>query len=89
MNETEKKSRAYVAVIADDGTYRLGIAVEGESGYYKIRPESDAGMPFDSMDAANKVADAYNEGLGLSKVRASEIALSALRGPGVRRRGTR
>lgn len=39
------KKVAYTAVI-EDGKYKLGIAAEGEAGYYRIDDASDAGAPF-------------------------------------------
>lgn len=72
------RRRAYVAVVADDRTYRLGIATEGEAGYDRIREDSDAGAPFASMDDANRAARAYNDGLGLSEKDAMDIVLSTI-----------
>ena len=52
---------AYTAVIAPDGTYRLGVAEEGVPGYFPCKDHSDAGGTFPSWDAASEVAQAFNE----------------------------
>lgn len=75
---TKHARLAYVAVITDGGEYRLGIAKEGESGYYAVDPTSDAGGDFNSHEEASKVADAYNENLGLSKEEAFKIIGSTM-----------
>jgi hypothetical protein len=72
-----EKPRAYTVVIESDG-YRLGIAVEGEAGYHKVKDDSDAGGTFSSREEAKATADAYNEGLGLTKERSHEIVSSSM-----------
>lgn len=71
------KRVAYTAVI-EDGKYKLGIAAQGEAGYYRIDDTSDAGAPFATYDEAKACADTYNEGLGLNKLEASQIVLSSI-----------
>lgn len=78
MPKQQQQRLAYTAVLEEDGKYRLGIAKEGEPGYYKVDPTSDAGGEFPDMESAQKVADAYNENLGLSKVEAFEIVGSTM-----------
>ena len=73
---TEQR-RAYVVVLENDG-WRLGIAVEGEAGYHKIREGSDAGGVIGSKDEAEAVAKAYNERLGISEKDAAAIMLSSV-----------
>lgn len=72
------RDKAYTAVITESGKYRLGIAVEGEPGYYKVKEDSDAGGTFDSYDEAQGVAQAYNDGLGITAPRAAEIVASSM-----------
>lgn len=71
------KRVAYTAVI-EDGKYKLGIAAQGEAGYYRIDDTSDAGAPFATYDEAKACADTYNEGLGLNKLEASQIVFSSI-----------
>lgn len=77
LETTKTKRRAYVAV-TDECGYRLGIAVEGEKGYHPTKPDSDAGAPFGSYEAASAAADAYNESLGLTKAEAHAIVASSM-----------
>lgn len=58
------KRCAYVAVI-DEG-YRLGIAVEGESGYHRCKEETDAGGTFADFPAAQACAKEWSTGPELS-----------------------
>ena len=69
---------AYVAVIYDGGN-RLGIAKEGESGYYKVKVDSDLYPKFDTHLEARACATAANERLGLSIADVSEIICSTMR----------
>lgn len=71
------KKVAYTAVI-EDGKYKLGIAAEGEAGYYRIDDTSDAGAPFETHAEAVACAETYNERLGLTKLEASRIVLSSI-----------
>lgn len=71
------KKVAYTAVI-EDGKYKLGIAAEGEAGYYRIDDASDAGAPFATHEEAVACAEVYNERLGLTKLEASRIVLSSI-----------
>ena len=68
----------YTAIVTDTG-FRLGIAKEGEAGYYVIRKNSDAGGTFESYKAAQVVADAYNERLGVSKEDAFQVVCDTMR----------
>lgn len=85
VTKTKQKRLAYTAVIDEKGQHRLGIATDGEAGYNKVREDSDAGGTFATREAANACADAYNEGLGLTKEEALEIVLSSMRGTGKRK----
>lgn len=76
-----EKRKAYVAVIDEDGTHRLGIVVEGEKGYHKTKEDSDAGGPITTREEALKIAEAYNESLGLSPLEAAKIVASTMPGP--------
>lgn len=71
------KRVAYTAVI-EDGKYKLGIAAEGEAGYYRIDETSDAGAPFATHAEAVACAEVYNNGLGLTKLEAGQIVLSSI-----------
>lgn len=71
------KKVAYTAVI-EDGKYKLGIAAQGESGYYRVDDTSDAGAPFATHEEAVACAEVYNERLGLTKLEASRIVLSSI-----------
>lgn len=70
---------AYTAVLTDAGEYRLGIAKEGETGYYAVREDSDAGGAFESLASARIAADAYNERLGLTKKEAAILVCGTMR----------
>jgi hypothetical protein len=89
MNELEKTRAAmaagarfaYVGVITAQGECRIGIAVEGEPGYNQVREDSDVGGTYETIDAAQKVADVYNERRGIDAEEAHKIVISTM-GPG-------
>ena len=68
-----KDNMAYVAVI-DGPEYRLGIAKQGETGYYKTDLPS-----FKTYREASDMADRFNSGLGLDKTEAAKIVLGSMR----------
>lgn len=73
--------RVYTAVVTDTGI-RMGIAVEGETGYYRIRDDADLGGTYESYEKAQAVADRCNEVLGISKEDAFDIVCASMRKPG-------
>ena len=79
MSNTEQQPRmAYTAVMNTKGEVRLGIATEGEPGYSPVREDSDAGGTFETYDAAQRVAEAYNERLGLTPAEATMLVLTTM-----------
>ena len=76
---------AYTAVINEAGEIRLGVAKEGEAGYYATKDGSTAGGTFETLEAAREAADGFNERLGLSPKAAALIVLGTMRGKGVKR----
>lgn len=80
------KRTAYTAVVGEDG-FRLGIAVEGEQGYYACKDGTDAGGTFPSYEAAQAAAEAYNKRLGFTDEQAFEIVTSTMFGSNAKRRG--
>lgn len=73
-----KKRIAYVAIIDERGEHRIGIAEEGEPGYYRLKDDSDLGGTYRSREEAQATVDAANERLGISPQEASAIALSSM-----------
>ena len=71
---------AYVAVIYDGGI-RLGIAREGEGGYYKVKKHSDLYPAFEDYAKAQECARVANERLGLSAEDVADIVCSTMRKP--------
>ena len=70
--------RAYVAVIDAKGRHKLGIAEEGEPGYYPLPDDSDLGGSYQSREHALSTAEEANKRLGLSKAEASAIVASSM-----------
>lgn len=71
----QENKLAYVAVVTDKG-FSLGVAIEGESGYYPATYHS-----VDSYEKASKWAERCNGGIGVSKDRAVEIQIASMRQP--------
>lgn len=64
--------RCFVAVIRDDG-YSIGIAVEGEPGYYATNYQSVA-----TYEEAKVWASKCNANMGINDAEASEIVLNTM-----------
>lgn len=78
MDGKKQRRLAYVPVLDERGRHRLGIAEEGEPGYYNVKDDSDVGGTFASREAAQAVADSCNERLGLTPQEAADIVLSSV-----------
>lgn len=79
VEDAKKRVRcAYVAVIYDDG-HRLGIAREGEAGYYQVKKDGDLYPAFPTHEEASVCAWTANERLGLSAEDVADIVCSTMR----------
>ena len=67
---------AFVAIMVDGGRGTVGVAYQGESGYYRL-----GNMPeFETYPEAQKYAEELNtERLGLSTLEAWQIIASSMR----------
>jgi hypothetical protein len=80
-DQLKKPTRiAYVAVIYDGGN-RLGIAKEGEAGYYQLKKISDPYPSFPTHGEARECATKANERLGLSVDDVATIVASTMKKP--------
>ena len=69
------KAYAFTAVVSDEAAFALGVAVQGEPGYWPI-PVQMASSPM--WEAMNSAATRLNENLGLSEQEAIAIVSSTM-----------
>jgi hypothetical protein len=74
---------AYVVVVeqreSEGAGHFLGLAKEGERGYYRLSPGFG---PYKTWDQAAKVADEANRKMGLNETQAWKIIASSMRRKG-------
>jgi hypothetical protein len=69
--------RAYVAVIDPSGKHKLGIAEEGEPGFYPFPDDHDLGGSYKDRAHALATAEECNKRLGLTPEEALAIVASS------------
>ena len=69
------KAYAFTAVVSDEAAFALGVAVQGDPGYWPI-PVQMASSPM--WEAMNSAATRLNENLGLSEQEAIAIVSSTM-----------
>jgi len=70
--------RAYVAIIDPNGRHKLGIAEDGEPGYFPISDDSDLGGSYQNREHALETAEECNKRLGLTAKEAAKIVASSI-----------